>query len=292
MAASLDELMALYKAKQTEAAALAESAGSTGSALLAAGGGLTGLVGAIAAPIAARYIGDAFGLNRRSAAEEEALGRIRNVAEGGRTAAQAALEYQRARVGQQVQQAAAMGPARERAARALVGQEQRIQAEGQVAGRLAEVKAAEQARAQQAIADIETRAGEPERQRQRQMVAGALTGGLGALAQAYGGYAAGQQRAKDLEAQAKAAGAALDTIKAAQAKAAPPSAAQELAKPMTEYAKAQQAAGTAAAPVASPSAMPTPAIGGGDMLGEDMVGIGGIGRARRPGRIRTTAGSM
>jgi hypothetical protein len=74
------------------------------------------------------------------------------------------------------------------------------------------------------------------------MVAGALTGGLGALAQAYGGYAAGQQRAKDLEAQAKSAGAALDTIKAAQAKAAPSSAAQELAKPMTEAAKAQQAA--------------------------------------------------
>lgn len=241
MATSLDELEALYKAKQTEASSMAESAGSLGSSLLAAGGGVTGLVGAIAAPIAARYIGDAFGLNKRSAAEEQALGRIRNVAEGGRTAAQAALEYQRARVGQQAQQAAAMGPARERAARALVGQEQRIQAEGQVAGRLAEVKASEQARAQQMMADIETRAGESERQRQRQMVAGALTGGLGALAQAYGGYAAGQQRAKDLEAQAKAAGAALDTIKAAQGRTTPLSATQELAKPMTEAGKAQQA---------------------------------------------------
>ena len=248
MATSLDELEALYKAKQTEASSMAESAGSLGSSLLAAGGGVTGLVGAIAAPIAARYIGDAFGLNKRSAAEEQALGRIRNVAEGGRTAAQAALEYQRARVGQQAQQAAAMGPARERAARALVGQEQRIQAEGQVAGRLAEVKAAEQARAQQMMADIETRAGESERQRQRQMVAGALTGGLGALAQAYGGYAAGQQRAKDLEAQAKSAGAALDTIKAAQGRTTPPSAAQELAKPMTEAGKAKQAAAAAPAP--------------------------------------------
>ena len=248
MAASLEELMAQYRAKQTEASALAESAGSATNTALAIGGGALGLVGAIAAPIAARYIGDAFGLNERSAAEKAALGRIQNVAEGGRTAAQAALEYQRARVGQQAQQAAAMGPARERAARALVGQEQRIQAEGQVAGRLAEVKSAEQARAQQAIADIETRAGEAERQRQRQMVAGAVTGGLGALAQAYGGYAAGKQRAADLAAQAKGTQAAIDTITAAQGRTTPPSATQELAKPMTEAAKAQQAAAAAPAP--------------------------------------------
>lgn len=217
MAATLDELLTQYKAKQAETSSLAEDAGSLSSTLLAAGGGVTGLVGAIAAPIAARYIGDAFGLNKRSAAEEAALNRIRDVAQGGRTAAQTAMEYQRARTARMSAQAAAQGPARERTARQLVGQEQNIAAQQDITAQAAQVKAQEQARAQQALADIETRAGEAERQRQRQMIAGAVTGGLGALAQAYGGYAAGKQRAADLAAQAKGAQAAIDTIQRSQA---------------------------------------------------------------------------
>ena len=248
MAATLDELLTQYKAKQAETSSLAEDAGSLSSTLLAAGGGVTGLVGAIAAPIAARYIGDAFGLNKRSAAEEAALNRIRDVAQGGRTAAQTAMEYQRARTARMAAQAASQGPARERTARQLVGQEQNIAAQQDITAQAAQVKAQEQARAQQALADIETRAGEAERQRQRQMIAGAVTGGLGALAQAYGGYAAGKQRAADLAAQAKGAQAAIDTITAAQGRTTPPSATQDLAKPMTEAAKAQQAAAAAPAP--------------------------------------------
>jgi hypothetical protein len=251
MAATLDELLAQYSAKQAEASSLAQDAGSLSSTLLAAGGGATGLIGAITAPIAARYIGDAFGLNKRSAAEEQALGRIRDVAEGGRTAAQTALEYQRARTARMSAQAASQGPARERTARQLIGQEQNISAQQDITAQAAQVKAQEQARAQQALADIETRAGESERQRQRQMVAGAVTGGLGALAQAYGGYAAGKQRAADLASQAKGTQAAIDTIKAAQSRVTPPSVAQEMAAPMTEAAKAQQAQQAGEAPQAA-----------------------------------------
>ena len=226
MAADLNELLAQYQAKQREAEKSAELARLGVSAGTALAGGALGLVGSIAAPIAAKYIGDVFGLNKRSAAEEAALSRIRDVAEGGRTSAQAALEYQRARVGQQATQAAAMGPARERAARQLVGQEQRIGAESQITGKLAEVKSAEQQRAQETIAGIETRAGEAERQRQRQMISGAVTGGLGALAQAYSGYMGAKQRAADLEAQAAGAGAAVDMLsKQTAAPAAAPAAA-------------------------------------------------------------------
>jgi hypothetical protein len=257
MAATLDELLAQYSAKQAEASSLAQDAGSLSSTLLAAGGGATGLIGAITAPIAARYIGDAFGLNKRSAAEEQALGRIRDVAEGGRTAAQTALEYQRARTARMSAQAASQGPARERTARQLIGQEQNISAQQDITAQAAQVKAQEQARAQQALADSETRAGESERQRQRQMVAGSVTGGLGALAQAYGGYAAGKQRAADLASQAKgtqaAIGTIIDTIKAAQSRTTPSSVAQEMAAPMTEAAKAQQAQQAGEAPqTASP----------------------------------------
>jgi hypothetical protein len=217
MAATLDELLAQYSAKQAEASSLAQDAGSLSNTLLAAGGGATGLIGAITAPIAARYIGDAFGLNKRSAAEEQALGRIRDVAEGGRTAAQTALEYQRARTARMSAQAASQGPARERTARQLIGQEQNISAQQDITAQAAQVKAQEQARAQQALADIETRAGESERQRQRQMVAGAVTGGLGALSQAYGGYMADKQRSKDLAAQAAGAEAAIGSIQRSQA---------------------------------------------------------------------------
>ena len=234
MAASLEELLAQYQAQQKQASTMAEAAAGAAPALLAAGTGGVGLVGAIAAPIAARYLGDAFGLNKRSAAEEAALGRIRNVAEGGQTAAQAALEYQRNRAGRMATQAASMGPARERAARQLVGQEQNIAAQQDATAQAAQVKMQEQARAQQALADIETRAGESERQRQRQMVAGAVTGGLGALAQSYSGYLAGQQRAKDLTAQAAGSQAAIDTITQAQAKQTPTSVAQNIAQPMTQ----------------------------------------------------------
>lgn len=221
MAASLEELLAQYQAQQKQASTMAEAASGAGQAALSAMGGGAGLIGAIAAPIAARYLGDAFGLNKRSAAEEAALGRIRNVAEGGQTAAQAALEYQRGRTARMATQAAAMGPARERAARQLVGQEQNIAAQQEATAQAAQVKMQEQARAQQAVADIETRAGEAERQRQRQMVAGAVTGGLGALAQSYGGYLAGQQRAKDLQAQAAGSQAAIDTIRQAQQRQTP-----------------------------------------------------------------------
>lgn len=238
MAASLEELMAQYKAQQKQASTLAADIGSASSAGLAAVGGVTGLVGAVAAPIAARYIGDAFGLNERSEAEKRALSRIGNVAEGGRTAAQAALEYQRGRVGQQAAQAAAMGPARERAARQLVGQEQRISAESQLSGQAAQVKAQEQARAQQFLADVESRAGEAERQRQRQMVAGAVTGGINALATTYASYQADKKRAEDLKAQAAGAQAAIDMIKSAQDKGAQPSVAQKVAEPITKAGQA------------------------------------------------------
>lgn len=216
MAATLDELMMLMRAKKAEAQSLASDASSNLNTGLAIGSGALGLVGAIAAPVAAKYIGDAFGLNRRSDAENQAIARVRDVAEGGRTAAQAALEYQRARTQRMSAQAAAQGPARERAARQLVGQEQNIAAQQDLTAQTAQVKMQEQARAQQALTDIETRAGEAERQRQRQLVAGAVTGGLGALSQAYGGYMAGQQRAKDLTAQAAGAQAAIDTINANQ----------------------------------------------------------------------------
>ena len=216
MAATLDELMMLMRAKKAEAQSLASDASSNLNTGLAIGSGALGLVGAIAAPVAAKYIGDAFGLNRRSDAENQAIARVRDVAEGGRTAAQAALEYQRARTQRMSAQAAAQGPARERAARQLVGQEQNIAAQQDLTAQAAQVKMREQARAQGALADIETRAGEAERQRQRQLVAGAVTGGLGALSQAYGGYMAGQQRAKDLTAQAAGAQAAINSIRRSQ----------------------------------------------------------------------------
>ena len=241
MAATLDDLLAQYNAKKAEASSLAASAGDIGGKILSAGSGITGLVGAVTAPLAAQYIGDALGLNKRSAAEEKALGRIRDVAEGGRTAAQSALEYNRARVAQQAAQAASMGPARERSVRQLVGQEQRIGAETQLTGRIAEMKSAEQARAQQAMADIETRAGEAERQRQRQLIAGSVTGGLGALAQSYGGYVANEQRAKDLAAQASGAEAAIQSINQAKAGVQPATPVQNMTAPLTEAGKAQQA---------------------------------------------------
>ena len=286
MAASLEELLAQYQAQQKQASTMAEAATGSGQAALSAAGGATGLIGAIAAPIAARYLGDALGLNKRSAAEEAALARIRNVAEGGQTAAQAALEYQRGRTGRMATQAAAMGPARERAARQLVGQEPNIAAQQDLTAQQAQGKMQEQARAQQAVADIETRAAEAERQRQRQMVAGAVTGGLGALAQSYGGYLAGQQRAKDLQAQAAGSQAAIDTIKQAQAKQTPTSVAQKLAEPMTaagrSFVSERQ---SPAAPIAA-----TSAIGGGGMLGEEQP-LYQIGGARRPSRIRTFGGS-
>lgn len=290
MAGTLDELLAQYQAQQAQSSSMAKQLGGAAPALTAAASGVTGLVGAVAAPIAARFIGDAFGLNKRSAAEEAALNQIRNVAQGGSTAAQAALEYQRARTGRMATQAAAMGPARERAARQLVGQEQNIAAQQDITGQLAQVKMQEQARAQQAVADIETRAAEAERQRQRQMVAGAVTGGLGALSQAYGGYLAGKQRATDLQAQAKGAQAAINTITEAQQKGTPTSVAEKLAAPMTEAGKSfvserQPGTTSARAALASPAA-----AGGGAMLGEEDP-LYQLGGARRPSRIRTFGGS-
>jgi hypothetical protein len=218
MAATLDELLAQYQSQQAYAKSQAQDASSGLNTGLAVGSGILGLAGSIAAPFAAQYIGDKFGLNKRSAAEEQALSRIRDVAEGGRTAAQAQLEYQRARTGRMAAQAAAAGPARERSARQLVGQEQNIAAQQDLAGQAAAVKMQEQARAQQVMADIETRAGEAERQRQRQLVAGAITGGLSALSQAYGGYAAGKLRERDLKSQADAAGAAVNSIQDAMSR--------------------------------------------------------------------------
>ena len=287
MAASLEELLAQYQAQQKQASTMAEAATGAGQVALSAAGGATGLIGAIAAPIAARYLGDALGLNKRSAAEEAALARIRNVAEGGQTAAQAALEYQRGRTGRMATQAAAMGPARERAARQLVGQEQNIAAQQDITAQQAQVKMQEQARAQQAVADIETRAGEAERQRQRQMVAGAVTGGLGALAQSYGGYLAGQQRAKDLQAQAAGSQAAIDTIREAQAKQTPTSVAQKLAEPATkagqEFFAERQPAKAAPYPT-----MTSAGIGGAI---EEQAPLYQLGGARRPSRMRTFGGS-
>lgn len=286
MAASLEELLAQYRAKQAEAQAQSQGLRTTLGAGTALAGGALGLVGAIAAPIASRYLGDLFGLNERTQAEKEAIGQIRNVAMGGRTAAQSALEYQRARVGQQAAQAAAMGPARERAARQIVGQEQRIAAEGQVAGKLAEVKAAEQQRAAEALAGIESRAGEAERQRQRQMISGAITGGLGALGQAYSGYMAGKQQAAMLEAQAKGAAAAAGAVETGMTQQAATAAAPPAAPPPAA------ATPVAAAPVATqePSAA-LPGQFGGDMLGELVPGMSSLGMTRRPSRIRTFGGS-
>lgn len=216
MAATLNELLAQYQAQQAYAESQAKEASSGINTGLAIGSGALGLVGSITAPFAAQYIGDMFGLNKRTAAEERALQNIRDVASGqGRTAAQAALEYQRGRTARMATQAASMGPARERAARQLVGQEQGIAAQQELAGQAAAVKMQEQAQAQRALADIETRAGEAERQRQRQLVSGAISGGLGALSQAYGGYAADKLRQADLKAKAAASGAAIESIKSA-----------------------------------------------------------------------------
>lgn len=208
--ATLEELLASYKGQQSMASTLA-SAAPTG-ALSALSGGL-GLVGAIAAP----YITDALtsGMNRRSPAEEAALKSIRDVAEGGRTAAQSTLEYERGRAQRQVAQAAAQAPARQRASTALTAQENQLEADTRLSGMASATKMQEQQAAQRALADIETRAGEAERQRQRQMMAGAVSGGLGALSQAYGGYLAGKQRQGDLEAQAAGAGEAVKTIESA-----------------------------------------------------------------------------
>lgn len=287
MAATLDELLAQYQAQQKQASAMAESAASAEQTGLSLIGGATGLVGAIAAPIAASYLGEAFGLNKRSAAEEAALNQIRNVAQGGQTAAQSALEYQRARTARMSAQAAAQGTARERAARQLIGQEQNIAAQQDITGQLAQVKAQEQARAQQAVADIETRAGESERQRQRQMVAGAVTGGLGALAQSYGGYLAGQQRAKDLQAQAAGSQAAIDTIREAQAKQTPTSVAQKIAEPMTKAGQSFFDDRQAPKPAPYPT-MTSSGVGGAI---EEQSPMYQIGSARRPSRIRTFGGS-
>lgn len=256
MAASLEELLAQYQAQQAYAESRAKEASSGINTGLAIGSGALGLVGSITAPFAAQYIGDMFGLNKRTAAEERALQSIRDVASGqGRTAAQAALEYQRGRTARMATQAASMGPARERAARQLVGQEQGLAAQQELAGQAASVKMQEQAQAQRALADIETRAGEAERQRQRQMVAGAVTGGLGSLAQSYSGYLAGQQRAKDLQAQAAGSQAAINTIREAQAKQTPTLAAQKIAEPI---APSGQAAAASTQPVDTAPATFTP----------------------------------
>lgn len=208
--ATLEELLASYKGQQSMASTLAANAPSAGSYF---SGGILGLVGAIAAP----YITDAMtsGMNRRSPAEEAALKSIRDVAEGGRTAAQTTLEYERGRAQRQVAQAAAQAPARQRASTALTAQENQLEADTRLSGMAAATKMQEQQAAQRALADIETRAGEAERQRQRQMMAGAVSGGLGALSQSYGGYLAGKQRQGDLEAQAAGAGEAVNTIQSA-----------------------------------------------------------------------------
>lgn len=236
--ATLEELLASYRGQQSMASTLAAAAPTAASY---ATGGVLGLVGAIAAP----YITKAMtsGMDRRSPAEEAALKSIRDVAEGGRTAAQSTLEYERGRTARMATQAASMGPARERTARQLVGQEQDIAAQQALAGRAAAVKMQEQAQAQRALADIETRAGESERQRQRQMIAGAVSGGLGALSQSYGGYLAGKQRQGDLEAQAAGAGAAVETINSAMGTTSQPLAAAP-ASPVVP------------APVAAPVAAP------------------------------------
>jgi hypothetical protein len=242
MAATLNELLAQYQAQQAYAESQAKEASSGINTGLAIGSGALGLVGSITAPFAAQYIGDMFGLNKRTAAEERALQNIRDVASGqGRTAAQSALEYQRARTGRMATQAASMGPARERAARQLVGQEQGIAAQQELAGQAASVKMQEQAQAQRALADIETRAGEAERQRQRQLVSGAISGGLGALSQAYGGYAADKLRQADLKAKAAASGAAIESIKGAM-------------EPTGAGVPVQQAPVVQPAPVATPVA--------------------------------------
>ena len=208
--ATLEELLASYKGQQSMASTLAANAPSAASY---ATGGVLGLVGAIAAP----YITNAItsGMNRRSPAEEAALKSIRDVAEGGRTAAQSTLEYERGRAQRQVAQAAAQAPARQRASTALTAQENQLEADTRLSGMAAATKMQEQQAAQRALADIETRAGESERQRQRQMMAGAVSGGLGALSQSYGGYLAGKQRQGDLEAQAAGAGEAVKTIESA-----------------------------------------------------------------------------
>jgi len=205
--ATLQELLASYKGQKTMAQTLADAAPTVASYALS--GGL-GLVGAIAAPYITELITS--GTNRRSPAEEAALKSIRDVAEGGRTAAQSTLEYERGRAQRQVAQAAAQAPARQRASTALTAQENQLEADTRLAGMASATKMQEQQAAQRALADVETRAGEAERQRQRQMMAGAVSGGLGALSQSYGGYLAGKQRQGDLEAQAAGAGEAVNTI--------------------------------------------------------------------------------
>lgn len=240
--ATLDELLASYKGQQSMASTLAANAPT--AAAYALSGGL-GLVGAIAAP----YITNAItsGMNRRSPAEEAALKSIRDVAEGGRTAAQSTLEYERGRAQRQVAQAAAQAPARQRASTALTAQENQLEADTRLSGMAAATKMQEQQAAQRALADIETRAGESERQRQRQMMAGAVSGGLAALSQSYGGYLAGKERQGDLDAQAAGAGEAVKTIQSAMGTTSQPlvAASASPVKPAPVAAPANPIAGPA-----------------------------------------------
>lgn len=240
--ATLEELLASYKGQQSMASTLAAAAPTAASY---ATGGVLGLVGAIAAP----YITEAIAgkMNRRSPAEEAALKSIRDVAEGGRTAAQSTLEYERGRAQRQVAQAAAQAPARQRASTALTAQENQLEADTRLSGMAAATKMQEQQAAQRALADIETRAGEAERQRQRQMMAGAVSGGLGALSQSYGGYLAGKERQGDLDAQAAGAGEAVKTIQSAMGTTSQPlvAASASPVKPAPVAAPANPIAGPA-----------------------------------------------
>ena len=265
--ATLEELLASYKGQQSMASTLAAAAPAAASYALS--GGL-GLVGAIAAP----YITDAItsGMNRRSPAEEAALKSIRDVAEGGRTAAQSTLEYERGRAQRQVAQAAAQAPARQRASTALTAQENQLEADTRLSGMAAATKMQEQQAAQRALADIETRAGESERQRQRQMMAGAVSGGLGALSQSYGGYLAGKQRQGDLEAQAAGAGEAVKTIESAMSTTSQPLVAAPASPVVPAPVVAAPVVATGAAPVVAPATLQSlNSMGTGQMPASDAV---------------------
>lgn len=212
MAASMEELLMQYKAQQAEAEARAKKLQEANTVSNAIGSSSLGAVGAIAAPIAANFLTEVFGLNKRSAGESAAMAGLQNVAQGGTTQAQAGINYARSQAQSRLAGEAARGTAQQQAS--AQRQAMRIGQEGQAqfAAQLADKRAQEQEQAMRTVASMEKQYADEQRRRTGMMVAGSIEGGLGALSKAYGGYLANKQRVEDLTSQAEGAGAALNMI--------------------------------------------------------------------------------
>jgi hypothetical protein len=212
MAASMQELLLQYKAQQAEAEARAKKLQEANTIGNMVGSQTLGAVGAIAAPIAANFLTEVFGLNKRSAGEEAAMAGLRNVAQGGTTQAQAGINYARSQAQSRLAGEAARGTAQQQAS--AQRQAMRIGQEGQAqfAAQLADKRAQEQEQAMRAVASMEKQYADEQRRRMGMMAAGSIEGGLGALSKAYGGYLANKQRVDDLSSQAEGAASALKML--------------------------------------------------------------------------------